>query len=340
MRVLVVGATGNVGTALVRALGAHPEITNVHGVARRLPGPSWQAEDDRLRWSAVDIAVDALDELVREADVVVHLAWMIQPQRDETVLRRTNLDGTRRLVEACVAARVPKLVYASSVGTYAPGPKQPRVDESWPATGIPSSTYSRHKAAVEALLDVVESANPELTIVRMRTSLVFQSRAASEVHRLFLGALAPWHLPRLLRLVPAARGLVAQVTHADDIGDAYVRAATRDVRGAFNIAADPPLDPSLVAEVVGGRTVPVPVPVLRAGAWLSYRLHLQPSEPGWLDMALQTPLLDTTRARVELGWSAQRSSTDALAELLAGIGAGAGDDTSPLHPRRRCRLRG
>jgi UDP-glucose 4-epimerase len=345
VKVVVVGASGNVGSALLRALVRTPDVDQVVGVARRIPpaGDSRllsgiPAGDERLTWARADIGRDRLD-VVAGADVVVHLAWMIQPQHDEPTLRATNVVGTRRLVDAVVEHHVPALVYASSVGTYAPAPKSPRLDESWPATGVPTLAYSRHKAEVEAMLDVVEREHPDLRVVRMRTSLVFQRGAASEVHRLFLGHL-PWHLPRLLRLVPSSKQLCFQATHADDIADAYVRAITRPVRGAFNIAAEPVLDPPTIAHAVRGRTVPVPMRLLRLLALVGYELRVQPSEPGWLDLALQSPIMDVSRARSELEWEAVHTSAAALLELLDGIGDGAGDATEPLTPRRRDRATG
>jgi UDP-glucose 4-epimerase len=333
VHVVVVGATGNVGTALLRALEMNAEVRSVLGVARRIPtAPGGGAALSKVVWHAADISVDSL-QFVSGADAVVHLAWLIQPSRDERVMYATNVDGTRRLVDAVVSHRVPSLVYASSVGTYAPAPKSPRQDESWPATGIETSTYSRHKAAVEAMLDDVGERHPALRMVRLRTSLVFQRAAASEVHRLFLGSRMPWHLPRLLRVVPGLDRLSFQASHADDIADAYVRALTRDVHGAFNIAAEPVLTPRRLADAVGGRVLPMPEPLLRAAVRASYAGRVQPSEPGWLDMATRTPVMATDRARRELGWGERVSAIDALTELLDGIGDGAGHPTPALAPR-------
>ncbi len=331
MHVVVVGATGNVGTAVLRALRSDHEVRSVLGVARRPPLQP-PAPDDKVRWHAADISRDPLG-FVAGADAVVHLAWLIQPSRQEKVMRATNVGGTRRLVDEVVAHGVPSLIYASSVGAYAPAPKDTPLDESWPATGVPTSTYSRHKAEVESLLDGVEREHPELRLVRLRTSLVFQRSAASEVHRLFLGRLMPWHLPRPLRLVPGVRRLVFQATHADDIAVAYVRALTRDVSGAFNIAADPPLTPRLIAEAVGGRVMPMPERLLRLAVSSAYAARLVPAEAGWLDMATNTPLMDTTRARHQLGWKEIHHSVAALTELLDAIGDGAGGDTPALAPR-------
>ncbi|HEY0518299.1 MAG TPA: NAD-dependent epimerase/dehydratase family protein [Ilumatobacteraceae bacterium] len=335
MKVVIFGATGNVGSALVRSLEKEDRVTSIVGVARRLPldvGAS--AGGDKVTWDVRDISYDELD-VVADADVVVDLAWKIQPSHHEATMLRTNVIGTHRVMDAVALHSVPSFVYASSVGTYAPHPKHSRADESWSAAGIPSSTYSRHKADVEKILDTFERAHSDIRVVRMRTSLVFQRSAASEIHRLFLGRLLPWHLPRPLRLVPNVARLQFQATHADDIADAYRRAIVGDVAGAFNVAAEPVLDPKLIADTVAGRTVPLPETLLRKAAAVTYRLRIQPSEPGWLDMALQTPLMDTTRARNELGWVPAKTSVEALAELLDGIGDGSGYTTLPLHPRGR-----
>jgi UDP-glucose 4-epimerase len=332
VRVVVIGATGNIGTATVRALLADRQVTSVVGVARRLP-PTPSDWPDRMTWVRADISRDALD-VVEDADVVIHLAWKIRPSHDEDEMAATNVVGTRRVVEAVAAAAVPALVVASSVGAYGPGPKDRRVDESWPVTGIRTSAYSRHKAQVEQILDEAERDHPRLRLVRLRTSLAFQREAASEVHRIFLGRGKPWYVPRLLRLVPDIDELTFQATHTDDIADAYRRAALADVSGPFNIAAEPPLDPRSIARSVSGRLVPIPLNVLRFVVEASYRLRLQPTEAGWIDMATQTPLLDCTRARDLLGWRPTRSATDAFEELLAGMGDGAGGPTVPLEPRR------
>src|SRR5207245_701309 len=147
----IVGASGNVGTALLRRLAREPGITEIVGVARRPPDPAI-APYDRASWVACDIGTPAgartLTRAVAGADAVVHLAWQIQPSHDRTLLRRTNVAGSGHVVRAVLDAGVRALVYASSVGAYAPGPKDRPVDESWPATGIAGSAYSEDKAAV------------------------------------------------------------------------------------------------------------------------------------------------------------------------------------------------
>ena len=330
MRVVVTGATGNVGTSLLRALAGDPAVTSVLGLARRRP----ELEVAKTTWATADVADDDLSGHFRGADVVVHLAWLIQPSHDPFAMWRTNVVGTERVLAAASAARVGALVCASSVGAYSPGPKDRLVDEAWPTHGIATSTYSRDKAYQERLLDLYERDHPEVRVVRLRPALTFKRIAASEIRRFFLGPLVPGSLARAgnVPVVPRVKRLRTQAVHTDDVGQAYRLAVVGDARGPFNLAADPVLDADSVAALLDARPVPVPAGLLKAGAAATWRLRLQPVSPGWLDLALRSPLLDAGRARAELGWSPRHSATQALEELLAGLREGAGADTPPLDP--------
>ncbi len=326
-RVAVTGATGNVGYAVLRNLAREDAIDHIVGLARRVP--SWDAP--KVRWQQADVSTTDLVPIFSGVDAVIHLAWLIQPSRRPRDLLATNVIGSQRVFEAAAAAGVRHIVYASSVGTYSPGPKNPPVDESWPSDGVSSSFYGRHKGEVERSLDRFEAEHPEIRVVRLRPGLVFQRAAASEIARLFLGPFVPMGLVRraVIPVVPKIDRLQFQVVHADDLADAYRRALLSDVRGAFNIAADAVLDSAALGEVLHARQVPLPASLLRAAASATWRAHLQPTPPGWIDLALQTPLMDTSRARNELGWYAAHSAEDALTELLAGF---AGKESGPTPP--------
>ena len=330
MRVVVTGASGNVGTSLLRALEQDELVQSVVGIARRRPAGVFP----KTAWVEADVSRDDLDPAMRGADAVVHLAWLIQPARDEAKLRATNVDGSARVFHAAARAGVPRLVYASSVGVYSPGPKDRAVDESWPTNGIASSYYARHKAEVERLLDRFEEQHRDVRVVRLRPGLIFKREAASEIRRLFAGPLLPGFLarPSLIPFVPDVARLRFQAVHSYDAGEAYRLAVTREVRGAFNIAAEPVLDPRELGRLLGARPVPVPARVLRGAAALTWRLRLQPAAEGWVDMALAVPVMDTARARRELGWTPRFSAGEALLDLLAGFRAGAGAETPPLAP--------
>jgi nucleoside-diphosphate-sugar epimerase len=327
---VVTGATGNVGTSLVQALAADPDVSSVVGIARRRP----ELDVPKTEWVAADVERDDLVSPFRGADAVVHLAWRIQPARDLNGLWRTNVHGSSRTFAAVLDARVPSLVYASSVGVYSRGPKDRLVDESWPRDGVPTSFYARHKAEVERRLDALERDHPSLRVVRLRPGLVFKRDAATGVRRLFAGPFLPTPFFRasLVGAVPSIPRLRFQALHGDDAADAYRRAALSDVRGVFNVAASPVLDSPKLARLADAPLVPVPAGLVRALTAASWRLRLQPSPPGWFDMAVGVPLMDCSRAREELGWEPRRGADEALVELLQGMREGAGADTPPLSP--------
>jgi nucleoside-diphosphate-sugar epimerase len=320
-----------VGTSVLQALAEEPDVEEIVGVARRSPSATFA----KTTFRTADVLSDDLVHLMRGADAVVHLAWLIQPARQRELVHAVNVKGTERVLSAAVQAGVSSLIYASSVGAYSPGPKDHRVDESWPTEGIPTSFYSRDKAAAERLLDRLEGDQPGLRVVRLRPGLIFKAEAADEIRRYFVGHVAPRIIfrHRLLPVVPKLPQLRFQAVHSLDVGEAFRRAVIADVRGAFNVAAEPVLDAGALATALRARAVPMPAGVLRAGADMTFRLHLQPVEPGWLDLALKTPLMDTARARRELGWQERSDALGALRELLDGMGSGADLATPPLAAR-------
>jgi nucleoside-diphosphate-sugar epimerase len=330
MHVVVTGATGNVGTSVVASLAADPRVTTILGIARR--GPSWRVP--KTSWIKADVACDDLIGRFRGADAVIHLAWRIQPSHREDVLHRTNVAGSARVFDAVAEAGVPALVYASSVGAYRPAPKDRFVDESWPVVGIATSSYSRHKAEVEALLDAFEERNAGVRVVRLRPSVIFKREAGAEIRRLFLGPFFPNALlrPGLVPFFPDIAAMRFQAVHSHDVGDAYRLAALGTARGTFNISAEPVLDGPAIAELLSTRPVSIPAAPLRLAAWSSWQLRLQPTDVGWIDVATQSPLIECGRAARELGWTATRTAIDALKEMLEGIRDGTGMPTPPLLP--------
>jgi UDP-glucose 4-epimerase len=346
-QVVVTGATGNIGVRVVEALVADPAIGEVVGLARRRPsiGPS------KVRWVALDLTprpvgapgVDPLDEVLAGADAVVHLAWLIQPSRDPARLWEVNVGGTQRLLEAAARVGVPTVVHASSVGAYAPAPPGTSVDESWPTSGVATSSYGLAKAYTERLLDVHEARYPDTRVVRLRPSLVVQRRSAAHVRRLFVGGLVPdvaFGALASLPVLPDVPGLQVQLTHAEDVATAVHAAVVRDVTGAFNLAAAPPLGGADVARLLGARSVRVSASAARRLVRATWATRVQPVDAGWFDLAIATPLLRTERARSELGWDPRWTGEQALLDVLGGLRDGAGDVTPPLAPdARRSRVR-
>lgn len=334
MRTAITGASGNLGSAVLRRLshshldvgapGAQPEAPELLGISRRAPSPSPQLPD-QVPWLPLDLTdADAETRLTTAftgLDAVVHLAWQLQPAHDPERLDAVNVEGTRRVVRAAIAAGVPHLVVASSVGAYSPGPKDRPVDESWPTDGVERSQYSRQKAANERILDEAEAAHPDLVITRLRPALVFQAAAGAEIKGLFLGRFFPSALAGRVHLpvIPLPSAFRFQAVHADDVAEAVAVALVHRPHGGLNVAAEPMLTPDDLARALGaGRAVPAPLAVVRALASATWHARLQPTEPGWIDLAASVPWMSTEKL-TGLGWRPAYSSTEALAEIVSGI---------------------
>jgi UDP-glucose 4-epimerase len=328
MKVVVTGASGNVGTSVLAALAAEPAVEEIVGIARRVP----EVQPPKVEWVGADVTTSSLAPLFAGADAVVHLAWAIQPSRDPAAMHAVNVGGSERVFAAVAEAGVPVLVHASSVGAYSEGPKDRPVDEGWPTGGIESSAYSRHKSAVEAMLDRFEAEKPAVRSVRLRPGLIFKAEAASEIRRFFLGPLFPNALLRrgLIPFAPEVDRLCFQAVHADDVGEAYRQAVVREVSGAFNIAAEPLIGAAELAAILGARRLKLPAGLLRGAADVSWRLHLQPADPGWIDLALGVPTMSSERASAELGFAPRHDARAALVELLNAMRDGEGGETPPL----------
>jgi UDP-glucose 4-epimerase len=340
MTVAVTGASGNLGTALLRRLTAPGSgVAEVRGLARRQPPDV--APYSGVRWHLTDLgsphSEQTLAEFVAGADAVVHLAWALQPGRRPEDLRRVNVEGTRRVMRAAAVAEVGHVVHLSSIGAYAGGAVGQRVTEDWPTTGIPSAQYSRDKSEAERVVNEVTGRYPDMTVTVVRPTLVLQPDAGSEIGRYFLGPLLfgaarmlPGPVARLLPL-PLPRVAVSFI-HADDVADALVRILDRRASGPFNLAAEPLLDADALARALGAVRVPVPALAVRTAVQGAFAAHLLPTEPGWVDIGTRVPALNTTRARRLLDWAPVHRGDEVLRDFVAALGRGEGAPGPLLRP--------
>ncbi|EME22125.1 NAD-dependent epimerase/dehydratase family protein [Rhodococcus triatomae] len=319
MRVVVTGASGSVGTALLTLLAARGGY-EVVGIARRTPPV---VEPYRTaRWHAVDVAsagaVPVLRDVMTGADAVIHLAWGFQPSHRPDLLRGTAVRGTGAVVGAAHDAGVGHVVHMSSAAVYAPGAAGRAVDETWPATGQPASRYSVDKVEAERI--VTESSRlpdaPDVTVVR--PGLIGQRIAGAALRRYALPAWVPASALRTVPLVPIDASLAMPAVHADDVAVALERTLHTRV-GVLNLAAHEPVGAQDVAKSLRGRAIPVPWPVLRWLAEATWRARLQPAAGGWIDLAYLTPMLDCSRARELLGWSPAHTGPEVWRETVAGM---------------------
>ena len=306
------------------ALEHEPAVEKILGMARRPFDPSALSWTKTVYQQGDILDREAVDALVADADVVVHLAFIIMGSRAESA--RINLQGTRNVFEATVAAERPtRLVYTSSVAAYGYHADNPTpLTEDVPPRGSPEHYYSEQKAACEATLaEITEGSSLEVFI--LRPCIVAGPRATA------LADAMPWNqLPAPVRAVagaiPALKPVVPdpgyplQLVHHDDVAAAIALAATAPAPpGAYNIAGDGLITVSEVAKALGGRPVRVPAAAASVASDAISRLPFVPSALEWLHAARTSVVMDTTKAKTQLGWQPTYSSAETLAALAAAL---------------------
>jgi nucleoside-diphosphate-sugar epimerase len=325
LTVAVTGPTGEIGKPFIAALERSRDVTKIVGMARRPFDPA------AMGWRKVEYRQgDVLDRgsveaLCAGADVVVHLAFIIVAGSRES--EHINLEGSRNVFEAAVAAGAGRLVYASSVAAYGfPALDRPIVEDD-PAAGNDNMPYSHHKAQVEELLSsVLDDSDVQAYI--FRPCIVAGAEApllVNQVPYVRWGERLPSALRSLFDVVPVLKpvlpdpGVPFQLVHHDDVASA-LRAGVlgRGEAGAYNLAGEGTITMSDLARELGYYSVPVPDRAVDATAEVVARLPLVPDEVTWIEAVRRPTLMDTGRARRLLRW---RPRWDALGTLRDTIAA-------------------
>jgi nucleoside-diphosphate-sugar epimerase len=337
LTVAVTGPTGEIGISAVTALEGEPAVDSIIGMARRPFDPSSRGWV-KTRYQQGDILDrDAVDALVAQADVVIHLAFIIMGSREES--SRINLQGTRNVFEATVAAERPRrLVYTSSVAAYGYHSDNPvPLTEDVPPRGSAEHYYSAQKAECEALLRET-TAGSDLEVYVLRPCIVAGPKAPA------LADSMPWRqvgdkLPEVLRkavgAIPLVRpvlpdpGVPVQLVHHDDVAQAIALAAVgAGPPGAYNLGADGTVSVSDIATALGALPVRVPHATAVALSATLARLPRIPSAAEWLHTMRAPTVMANDKAKQQLGWRPAYTSEQTLTSLQTQAG-------TSEHPRER-----
>jgi UDP-glucose 4-epimerase len=324
LTVAVTGPTGDIGRSLLRALERSREIDRIVAMARRPFDPRAQGlrKTEYRQGDVLDRA--GVEGLVAAADVVVHLAFLIMGGLEET--QKVNLEGSRNVFEATVAAGAKRLVYASSVAAYGfHSDNPPLLSEDLPPRGTDRHYYSAQKAELEGVLaDVLTGSIVDAYV--FRPCIV----AGPDAHLLLenipyvqLSERMPQPILRVLELMPALKpvipdpGVRFQLVHHDDVATAF-RAAVlgRGSPGVYNLAGTGTLTMADLAAALGWYSVPLPDVALGAAAEIVSRLPFLPAEAQWIESFRTPVLMDTVKARRELRWRPRHDAHETLRTMV------------------------
>jgi len=331
LSVAVTGPTGEIGKAFISALERAPEVERVIGMARRpfdLGAQGWEKTEYR-RGDILDR--EAVDSLVADADVVVHLAFVIVAGRGES--REINLSGSRNVFEAAAAAGAKRLVYTSSVAAYGFDRSLPELlTEDIPVRGTARHPYSADKAEVEAELEKA-LAGSETDAYVFRPCVVAGPKAPlllELVPLLTLGQKLPGPVRWALGKAPSLRpvlpdpGVPFQLVHHDDVAAALCAAVVgHGEPGIYNLAGPGELTVTDLAHALGWHAVPAPQLAVGAAAEaIGPFLPFLPAEAAWIETVRRPVLMDTSRARRKLHWMPHHDADETLRETIAAVRAG------------------
>ena len=327
LTVAVTGPTGDIGIAALRALDASPAVAKVIGMARRPFDPAAHGLSDKVAYQRGDVLDrPSVDALVAGADVVVHLAFIIIGDPDEA--QRINTEGSRNVFDATVGAGAKRLVYTSSVAAYGFHADNPQpLTEEVPPRGSEDFYYSAHKAELERVLDdAIAGSGTEAYVFRpcivagagALTLIETTVRLLPIYGQLRLARRALEQIPFLGPVLPDP-GAEFQLVHTLDVASA-LRAAVEGAGppGRYNLAGPGSMSIARMARACGWWSVPVPGAAVAALSEVANRIPGLPPEVEWLNAFRAPTMMDTRKARDELGWTPEWDAEATMRETVSG----------------------
>lgn len=322
--VVITGISGHFGQVLLPYLEADPDIARVIGIDRASIND--QIYSEKLVFHKIDLRAAGWESLLQEADVLVHLAFILMRLPSDRDVDEINEKTTRQVFEAAARQGVNKLVVTSSVVAYGLHADNPiPLTEDSALRPNPGNYYSRAKAANERYLDQFERQHPNMIVTRLRPCTV-------------IGPHAP---PANMASLTGKTGILVsgsnppiQLVHEEDMATALHLAIAKDLPGVYNVTSDEPRTLEELMHLRGGNTLSLPYPVARAAMWLAWRMGSSVFAPEWADLS-RYPLVASNEKLKKMGWKPRYTTAQAFTDLLSNLNKGSSDPgTKRQHPTR------
>ena len=299
----VTGVSGYLGRRLLGLLDADPGVVRVVGIDVAEP----IAGSPKLEFHQMDVRDVRLAKVLPSVDTLVHLAFQVDPIRDEQSMRAVNVDGTRNVLEAAGATGVRKLVHASSATVYGAHPDNDfPLTESSPLRANPDFSPAWHKLEAERMIEAFQEDHPEVVVTVLRPAIVFGPNVENFISRML-------EAPRVTTVKGYEPPL--QLVHEEDVVSAIHTAVVRDIPGAYNVAADGWLTGEEVLALTGKKRVELPEAVAFSLADRLWKMGISEAPPGELHFIMHPWAVDNRKLRAA-GWTPVHTNRDALREAM------------------------
>lgn len=303
MKVVVTGISGYVGQALLRLLEKDERVDSVVGLDVAEP----QVRSTKLEFHRIDIRDPAIVEFLADADVLVHLAFVLNPMQDEALMRDINIDGTKNVLSAIEKSGLGKLIYPSSISAYGARSDNdyPLTEES-PLRANPDFSYGEHKLEIERILAEWRPAHPDVTVTIFRMAMVFGPHVQNFMSRSL-------ESPQILTV--KGYSVPLQVIHEDDAADAFHFAISHDLNGPYNLCAGGEVPWSEVLEITGKKEMPIPEQVMFPAAKFGWKVGLTEVPSGEVNYLMYRWVMANEKLS-EAGFTPTYSNREAIVQVV------------------------
>ena len=326
MKYVITGGSGYIGGRLIELLTQRDdtEVVNIDVRPPAIPRP-------RTRFVQMDIRDRGIRGLLESerADALVHLAFVLNPIRDEHRMYDIDVNGTDNVLEAASTAGIGQLLEASSTTAYGAFADNPvPLTEEHPVRGLPGYEYARDKTEIDRLCQLWAARHPDRVMTIVRPTIVFGPNVDNYIVRFW--STAPF-FPVL-----DGRDPDWQFVHEEDVVDAMSRLLLERRAGIFNLTADGTIKLSEAAVLAGLKTRRMSTRLYRRIAKAAWALHLPNAEapPGQIDFLLYPWIASNEKIKAELSWTPRYTSRETFEITMRakGLLAGGGEAIAPPPP--------
>lgn len=303
MKIFITGVSGYVARVTLPYLFEDDEITEVRGMDIRAP----KMEHPKLTFIKGDVRSGNMESALKGVDTAVHMAFIVGEIKDKKKIYDINVNGTRQTLNAVKAAGIRRLVVASSICAYGSHPNRGVITEETPLEGNPDSYYSHTKHIVEKMLDEFEKENPDVTVTRLRPSIL----CGPETDNFFLDLISS---PVIF--YPASNPEGIPLVHEDDVGKAFHTAIKTGAPGSFNIASGN-IAFAKMGKIIGKKVIGLPYFLIQPLSDIGFKLGIVPISSHWTALSKYPFNLSCEKAKQQFGWTPRRTPEEAFREMIA-----------------------
>jgi UDP-glucose 4-epimerase len=326
VRYLVTGGSGYIGSRLVERLSHRDDVERIL-ICDVRPPASFRPKAEFEQLDVTD-KTRVREVMEREKpDVLVHLAFLLNPIHDQDRMYEVDVGGTQNVLEAAESAGVQQVLVTSSATAYGAFPDNPvPITEEQTVRGVPDFEYARDKAECDRLCQIWALRNPERVMTIVRPCIVLGPNVNNYIVRLWT--------EQPFQMDVGGGETPMQFVHEDDLVEGLILLMDGRHGGAFNVGGDGTLTINECGDIIGMKRRKMPLGVAWKLAGVMWKLHQSETPPGNLHFALHPWVVSNEKLK-SVGWQPRHSTRDTFEIAMRARGklpAGAGDSASASTP--------